>query len=57
MSSAPLDLPKCRWCSTANQVVYHAPCPKVRSIEYYPNGTVKKVEFHPVTNIIWGDDG
>jgi hypothetical protein len=26
---------------------YHGPaCPRIRAIEYYPNGTVKRVEYH-----------
>lgn len=37
----------CRWCSNPpNHRVYHyGPCPRVRTIEYHPNGTVKRVEF------------
>ena len=31
----------CRWCST-----WHiGTCPRVKSIEYFPDGTVKRVEF------------
>jgi hypothetical protein len=31
----------CRWCSG-----YHSgTCPKVKAIEYHPNGSVKRVEF------------
>ncbi len=25
------------------------PCPKVRAVEYYPNGMIKRVEFHTDT--------
>lgn len=35
------QLKKCRWCDN-----YHtAICPSVKAIEYYPDGTVKRVEF------------
>lgn len=34
-------LPRCMWCHG-----YHTgTCPKVRSIEYHPNGSIKRVEF------------
>ena len=37
----------CRWCSTPNSFVFHyGPCPRVKSIEYYQNGAIKKVEFN-----------
>lgn len=37
---------KCEYCSTQHSIVYHGgSCPRVKSIEYYPNGTVKRVEF------------
>lgn len=32
---------QCRYCGT-----YHGPaCPLIKAIEYYPDGTVKRVEF------------
>lgn len=35
-------MPTCPYCSA-----YHtAMCPKVKAIEYHPNGTVKRVELH-----------
>lgn len=33
---------KCRYCGGFHM----AKCPLVRAIEYFPDGTVKKVEFH-----------
>lgn len=39
----------CPYCSTTAQQTYHSGlCPKVKAIEYYPNGTVKRVEFNTV---------
>lgn len=38
----------CPYCSNPpHSLVYHygGPCPKVKAIEYYPNGIIKKVEF------------
>ncbi|MCA1571227.1 MAG: hypothetical protein LC798_13090 [Chloroflexi bacterium] len=36
----------CPYCSGPFSATVHAgSCPKVRSIEYHPNGSVKKVEF------------
>ena len=41
-------LKPCPWCSGLGGQVYHAGvCPRVRAIEYYPDGTVKRVEFWP----------
>lgn len=37
----------CPYCSNEHNFIYHqGVCPKVKSIEYYENGTTKKVEFH-----------
>ncbi len=40
----------CPYCSSKDMYgarVYHCgACPKVKSIEYYPDGRIKKVEFH-----------
>ena len=37
----------CPYCSSDSVQVYHqGKCPKVKSIEYHPNGTIKKVEFN-----------
>ena len=38
----------CRWCSNPphSYIVHYGPCPRVKAIEYYPNGTLKHVEFH-----------
>ncbi len=40
------DPNRCRWCSNDYQSIFHGgPCPKVKKIRYYPNGTVREVEF------------
>jgi hypothetical protein len=37
----------CPYCSSNSVQVYHTgKCPKVKSIEYYPDGSIKKVEFN-----------
>ena len=46
----------CPWCSQPHlgSYVYHgAACPKVKAIEYYPNGMIKRTEFfgEPPTQI------
>lgn len=38
----------CPWCSNpqAGSLTYHqGPCPRVKSVEYNPDGSIKKVEF------------
>ena len=38
---------ECPYCSNDLTKVYHTGmCPKVKSIEYYPNGKTKKIEFN-----------
>jgi hypothetical protein len=35
---------KCRWCG----MFHESECPRIKSIEYYENGSIKKVElFEP----------
>lgn len=34
-------LKKCPFCSQ----IHEGQCPIVKSVEYYPNGTIKKVEY------------
>jgi len=43
----PKDEP-CPFCSSALHPVFHlgAKCPQIKSIEYFKDGTVKKVEFN-----------
>ena len=43
----------CEFCSDEYNFISHfGKCPKVKSIEYYRNGTIKKVEFiDPYNNI------
>ena len=37
----------CPYCSHPNSNVYHlGKCPYIKAIEYYENGTVKRVEFN-----------
>lgn len=37
----------CPYCSDDYQKISHGgTCPRVKAIEYYPNGTIKRVEFH-----------
>ncbi len=44
--TAPAGPPECGWCSNGSVKTYHyGPCPRVESIEYHPNGTVKCVKF------------
>jgi hypothetical protein len=46
---------KCPHCG----LCHRGPCPRVRSIEYHRNGTVKKVEYHdplPQPRLPLGDD-
>lgn len=47
-SNTTVNLPApCPYCSSGINMAYHSgKCPKVKSIEYHPNGTTKKVEFH-----------
>ena len=36
----------CPYCSGDGDYIYHSGvCPKIKEIEYYPNGTIKKVTF------------
>lgn len=38
---ATWNIPHCRWC----QGIHSGFCPRVKCIEFHPNGTVKRVEF------------
>ena len=50
-SAAPTAEP-CPWCSGPKQWVYHdGPCPRVEAVEYYPWGTVERVELWPVVEV------
>lgn len=36
----------CPWCSSQYQATFHAePCPRVKSIEFHPDGGIKQVEL------------
>lgn len=38
--------PPCPYCSGCNVMIYHAgTCPKIKTIEYHKDGTIKRVEF------------
>lgn len=48
MSQTDAGFPShCGWCShPPDHMVYHyGPCPRMKVIEYHPNGRVKRVEF------------
>lgn len=37
----------CPYCSGGGvQTIHHGQCPKVKAFEYFPDGSVKRVEFH-----------
>lgn len=38
----------CPYCSSTNSIIWHdsGVCPRVRALEYYANGTIRRVEFH-----------
>jgi len=43
---------RCRYCRETHSEV----CPKVRSFEYRPDGTISKVEFWPQEVSMWQSD-
>ena len=50
----------CPWCSRPS--VYHwvfhnGPCPRVRAVEYYPDGSIKRVEFWPEEDRLLAEAG
>ncbi len=46
MIESPQATP-CKWCSVDSYKIWHGgKCPKVKAIEYHPNGAVKRVEFY-----------
>ncbi len=42
-----LSLPgACPHCSSPYSATFHnGPCPRIKAIEYHPNGSVKRIEF------------
>lgn len=44
VSSNHVIVKACRWCGKMH--LGSGICPDVKSIKYYPDGTVKQVEFH-----------
>lgn len=46
-TGASLSMPgACQHCSGPFQIVLHSgPCPRIKAIEYHPNGAVKRIEF------------
>ena len=55
----------CSYCSNPpyNFIVHYGPCPRIRAIEYYPNGSLKRVELHgeeqiqPVSTNVGSNEG
>ena len=41
----------CRWCG----VIHGIHCPLVKAYEYFPDGTLKRVEFHAPQPVESGD--
>ena len=47
----------CPYCSNSGAKIYHGgTCPRVKFVEYYPDGSVKKVEFHDTRFTVSGRD-
>jgi hypothetical protein len=48
------SIAKCQFCGA----IHSTPCPWVKAIEYHPNDSVKRVEFHdparPFSQVIQG---
>lgn len=50
-------IPKCQYCGSA--FPHQGICPTVKAIEYYPDGTMKRVElktandFPPLPHVEW----
>lgn len=38
-----VSMVRCRWCG----LTHFGACHKVKAFDYHPDGTVKRVEFHP----------
>ena len=37
----------CPHCSGPHSAVFHGgPCPRIKAVEYYPDGSIKRVEYH-----------
>lgn len=55
MGSIPGQLDYCGHCGAWHQ----GQCPRIKSIEYWPDGTIKKVEYHDLQaksmNQIWNE--
>lgn len=43
MNTSVSPITACQWCGVIHLT---AKCPQVKAIEYFENGTVKRVEFH-----------
>lgn len=54
VAGAILSLPGvCQWCSSPTTGVWHqGACPRLKAIEYHPNGTVKRIELHPLPLVV-----
>lgn len=54
MTSTSSAVQPCRYCGST--LPHPGICPSVKAIEYHPDGTVKRVEFHgpqPLPTIYW----
>ena len=52
LSSATLSLNSCPWCGFLH--ISGDMCPRVKAIEYHPDGRVKRIEFWPEQPFISG---
>jgi hypothetical protein len=45
----------CPFCSngTAHQVLHGGPCPAVKSLDRYSDGSIKRIEFNTPPDIFW----
>ncbi len=54
-STRPAWVPtgSCPHCSAGGTfVIHYGPCPRVRAIEYFSDGAIKRVEFHGETPVL-----
>lgn len=52
LSTTTGEFKPCELCSDETTKIYHyGRCPKIKSIEYYPDGQIKKIEFRDIEPI------
>ena len=40
---------RCPYCSTELRTIFHlGPCPRIKSIEYFPDGRIKRIELREI---------